>query len=79
MCSKDYYRNKDGKMAHNDTFLTVITYGKLAENCAKYLTDGKCVMVEGKLGNHGNVIASSVVFLENEKPETEQKVEGSDE
>ena len=45
----DRYKNKDGEWVNQATFVDIITWGRLAENCGQYLKKGSPVMVEGKL------------------------------
>lgn len=45
----DRYKNKDGEWVNQPTFVDVVTWGKLAENCGTYLKKGSPVMIEGKL------------------------------
>jgi len=42
---------KGGEWVKSVTFAPVICFGKVAENCAKYLQKGSGVFVEGKLYN----------------------------
>jgi len=61
------------------TYIDIETWGKQAENCAKYLTKGKKVLVEGKLrlnsweknGEKRNkhfVIGDKITFLNQDQP-----------
>ncbi len=43
------YRGKDGKLAEQTGYATVVTYQRLAEVCAQYLHKGSAVLVEGRL------------------------------
>ena len=43
------YTDKDGKKQENAEFHNVVVFGKTAENCAKYLSKGNGVLVEGRL------------------------------
>jgi single-strand DNA-binding protein len=70
------YRGRDGRMAEQTGFVTVMTYRRLAEVCAQYLRKGSPVLVEGRLqmrewaASHGEkrqrleVRADLVHFLE---------------
>jgi single-strand DNA-binding protein len=70
------YTRKDGEQVKNTTWFRVSSWGNIAENCAKYLSKGSRVFVEGKVKCHvyqkkdgtweGNleVTASSVKFLD---------------
>ena len=44
-----HYRGRDGKLAEHTGYVTVLTYQRLAEVCAQYLTKGSAVLVEGRL------------------------------
>jgi len=56
-------------------FFNVVVWGKSGENCAKYLTKGKSVLVEGRLNNRSweaqdgtkrsatDIVADNVQFL----------------
>lgn len=88
IASNDYWRNKDGEFSKKTSYIGLVAWNRLAENCAKYLSKGKCIMVEGKLESdkftdkngqvhyYTRVICSSVVFLENTNKST---LEGSNE
>lgn len=66
---------KDGQDQGAD-FISIVTFGKLAENCCNYLTKGKKAAVQGRLQSGSyqdkegrtiytvDVIANSVNFLE---------------
>lgn len=43
------YNDKDGKKQEETEYHNVVVFGKTAENCAKYLTKGAGVLVEGRL------------------------------
>lgn len=74
----DYWRDNSGELSKKTTFINLITWGNLAENCAKFLRKGRCVMVEGRLETDNytdkndvkhsitKINCSSVVFLEND-------------
>jgi single-strand DNA-binding protein len=68
------YRTQDGQEHEEVCFVNCEVYGKQAENCGKYLTKGRQVLVEGRLryeqwekdGQKRNalkVIADRVQFL----------------
>lgn len=73
----DSWTRKNGERQTKTTRIDVITYGNLAENCAKYLSKGFPIMAEGRIGiedyvdadgvKHSNtkVVANSITFLEN--------------
>ena len=78
---------KDGQDQGAD-FINIVTFGKLAENCANYLAKGRKAAVAGRLqtGSYEDkdgkrvyttdVIANSVEFLEWEKKETQDTPDG---
>jgi single-strand DNA-binding protein len=43
------YKDKDGKQQEEVEYHNIVVFGKTAENCAKYLTKGAGVLVEGRL------------------------------
>ncbi|HOW97602.1 MAG TPA: single-stranded DNA-binding protein [Kiritimatiellia bacterium] len=43
------YKGKDGKVVENVCFTDVVVWGRQAESCARYLTKGAPVLVEGSL------------------------------
>jgi single-strand DNA-binding protein len=43
------YRGRDGKMAEQTGYATIVTYQRLAEVCGQYLKKGSAVLVEGRL------------------------------
>jgi single-strand DNA-binding protein len=43
------YKDKDGKQQEEVEYHNVVVWGKQAESCAKYLTKGSGVLVEGRL------------------------------
>ncbi len=45
----DKWTNKEGEKQESTEWFSVVVWGKQAENCAKYLTKGKKVLVEGKI------------------------------
>jgi len=69
------YRKKDGESVKETEWHRVSVFGRQAENCAKYLTKGRQVLIEGKLKTRPwvdkegvtryttEVIASNVEFL----------------
>lgn len=69
------YKNSSGQMQEETTFVPIVTWGSLAENCAQYLTKGRSVAVEGRLRIDSfenaegerkkvvEVVASTVQFL----------------
>lgn len=43
------YTDKEGKRQEHTEWHQVVTFGKVAETCSKYLTKGRQVYVEGRL------------------------------
>ena len=43
------YKDSAGETQQDVTFVPIATWGKLAENCANYLSKGKPVAIEGRL------------------------------
>jgi len=70
------YKDSQGELREDATFVDIVCWDKLAENVAKYQTKGKRVYVEGRLqidavdGNDGHkkyftkIVAHSVLFLD---------------
>ncbi len=83
----DFWKNQDGKMLKKTSFINLIAWGSLAENCAKYLKKGRPVMVEGRIecdkyeDKNGKtqyitrINCINVVFLENSSRNTESNDE----
>jgi single-strand DNA-binding protein len=44
-----FWTNESGERKEDVTFVDVDVFGKLAENCAQYLSRGRPVLVEGRL------------------------------
>jgi single-strand DNA-binding protein len=69
------YKGNDGSMKKETNFFTIVVWGRTGENCAKYLSKGRSVFVEGRLQNRSyetqegqkrsitEVIADNVQFL----------------
>lgn len=69
-------KDKDGQWSDHTEWHRVVCFGKTAENCAKYLTKGRQVYIEGKISTKkyqdkdGNdrwstdVVANEVKFLQ---------------
>lgn len=85
--SNRFYRQNDESIKES-SFFAIETWGRLAENCAEYLTKGRGVRVVGRLkqdrwtdadGNPHNrvkIVAEHVEFLR--KPQTQQTGEAED-
>ena len=75
----DFWKNPDGKMLKKTSFINLIAWGSLAENCAKYLKKGRPIMAEGRIecdkyeDKNGKtqyitrINCINIVFLENNK------------
>lgn len=69
------YRDREGNMQEETTFVPIVVWGAQAENCANYLGKGRAVAVDGRLrietfeteeGERrkvAEVVAESVQFL----------------
>ena len=75
-------KNTD-KLKENTEWHRIVVFGKLAENCEKYLSKGKKVCVEGRIKTglyekegikrySTEIIASSVQFLSHKRSEPEE-------
>ena len=83
------YRDANGELKDNTCFITVVVWGKQAENCSEYLSKGSPVFVEGSLqsrswetqdGQKRNVIevnASRIQFLA-KTPSSKKEIENED-
>ena len=49
LATNEQYRKSNGDIAENTCFIDIVTWGKQAENCSKYLRKGSSIFVEGKL------------------------------
>lgn len=45
------FKGNDGEWKKETNFFNIVVWGKTGENCAKYLTKGRPVLVEGRLQN----------------------------
>lgn len=75
LVTSENFTDKNGEKIEKTEWHNVVTFGKTAENCAKYLEKGKIAFIEGKIttrtwedqdGNkHGKteIQASNVTFL----------------
>jgi single-strand DNA-binding protein len=71
------WKTKSGESKKQVYFFRIIVWNKSAENCAKFLTKGKAVLVEGRLQNRSfaatngetryttEIIGDNVTFLNN--------------
>jgi single-strand DNA-binding protein len=46
------YKGADGEKKEEVSFFNIVVWGKSAENCGKYLTKGRPILVEGRLQNN---------------------------
>jgi single-strand DNA-binding protein len=70
------YTTSDGERREETEWFTVVTWGRLAEQCNQYLTKGRLVYVEGRLRTHtwegqdgqrrsrNEIVADRVSFLD---------------
>lgn len=49
LATNEYWVDKGGQKQEKTEWHRVVVFGKVAENCAQYLTKGRQVFVEGKL------------------------------
>lgn len=78
----DFWKDKDGETLKKVSYINIIVWGNLAENCVKFLSKGRNVMFEGRLESDiytdkngikhyaTQINASNVVFVENGKRNT---------
>ena len=45
------YKGSDGEFKKETNFFNIVVWGKVGENCAKYLSKGRSALVEGRLQN----------------------------
>lgn len=69
------YKGSDGEYKRETNFFTIVVWGKSGENCAKYLSKGRSVMIEGRMQNRSyetsdgqkrtvtEIVADNVQFL----------------
>ena len=83
------YTTSDGERNEEMEWFTVVTWGRLAEQCNQFLTKGRLVYVEGRLRMHtwegqdgqrryrNEIVADRVSFLDRQAvaPLPEEKVE----
>jgi len=70
------FNSQDGERKEETEWFSIVTWGRLAENCNRFLTKGQKIYVEGRLhtrswdGNDGQkhyrteIIANNVIFLD---------------
>jgi len=49
LATSEKYKNRDGELSESVCFVDIVAWGRQAESCARYLTKGAPVLVEGKL------------------------------
>ncbi|MFH1807778.1 MAG: single-stranded DNA-binding protein [Pseudomonadota bacterium] len=76
LACNERYKNKNGEWEDRVEWVSVVTFGKTAENCRDYLAKGRQIYVEGRLQTRnwedkdGNkrytteVVANQVLFLQ---------------
>jgi len=83
------YTTSEGERREETEWFTVVTWGRLAEQCNQYLTKGRLVYVEGRLRTHtwegqdgqrrsrNEIVADRVSFLDRQSvaPLPEEKEE----
>lgn len=69
------YKGNDGDLKKETSYFNIVVWGKMGENCAKYLIKGRPVLVEGRLQNRSweaedgtkrhatDIVADNVQFL----------------
>lgn len=69
------YKGNDGDLKKETSYFNIVVWGKMGENCAKYLSKGRPVLVEGRLQNRSwkaedgtkrhatDIVADNVQFL----------------
>ncbi len=69
------YKGNDGELKKEVSYFNIVVWGKMGGNCAKYLTKGRPVLVEGRLQNRSwdaedgtkryatDIVADNVQFL----------------
>lgn len=80
------YRDKEGNLQEEATFVPIVVWGTQAENCANFLGKGRLVAVDGRLRidtfetqegekrKIAEVVAYNVQFLGPGKPQEEEVV-----
>jgi single-strand DNA-binding protein len=88
------YTTSDGERREETEWFTIVTWGRLAEQCNQYLTKGRLVYVEGRFRSHtwegqdgqkryrNEIVADRVSFLDRQATTSFQEdkpIEGSTE
>jgi single-strand DNA-binding protein len=87
MAVNNKYKGKDGEMKKEVCFITLVVWGKRAENCAQQLTKGSPIFVTGRLQSRAwetkdgqkrttiEVVADLIQFLDRTKEGTSPEQE----
>src|SRR5574340_1744344 len=82
MATDEQRKDKNGERVRTTEWHRIVTFGKLAEICGKYLTKGKLVFVEGRIQTRswedkdGNkrytteIIANELILLSGDRGES---------
>ena len=83
----EFWKDKEGKTSRKTSYINLIAWGALAENCVKFLKKGRPIMVEGRIETDKyedrqgktqyitRINCNNVVFLENNDRSTESSDE----
>lgn len=86
--SKDKRQEAESKGQPTADFINIVVWGKMAENCANYLTKGSLIAVQGRIQTRSyeakdgtrryvtEIIASQVEFLERKKRHNDFDIDG---
>lgn len=75
VATTEYSTDKTGKKSESTAWHNIVTFGKTAENCGKFLAKGRACYVEGRINynswekdgkkyNSTNIVAQTVQFLD---------------
>lgn len=90
VATKDGWTDKQGGRRENTEWHRVVVWDKLAETCAKFLSKGKPVLIEGRLQTRGwedqsgvkrlvtEIVAQHVQFLAAPVAKAEEETPGSE-
>jgi len=86
IATSEVYTDKNGTKTETTEWHNVVVWQKQAENCAKYLSKGRMVYVEGKLQTRSwddkqtgqkryatDIVAQTVQFIDGGKPAQQQQ------
>ncbi len=83
IATNEYGKDKDGNKTEHTEWHKCVTWSKLAENCAQYISKGRYVVVEGRLTTRQwedkngqkqfttEIVANNVEFGPNTNPSTD--------